>query len=86
MKSELATYLASASDVAPDIDPPSWWRQHSADLPNWASAIRQVLLIQPSSAEAERVFSLLTCSFGAHRDSSLRDYLEASMMLQYNSR
>ena len=86
MKSELATYLTSASDVGPDIDPLSWWKRHCADLPNWASALRQVLLIQPSSAEAERVFSLLACSFGASQESALQDYLEVSLMLQYNGR
>ena len=86
MKSELANYLTSASDVGPDIDPLSWWKRHCADLPNWASALRQVLLIQPSSAEVERVFSLLACSFGASLESALQDYLEVSLMLQYNGR
>ena len=86
MKSELPSYLASASGVAPDIDPVSWWKHHSADLSHWASAVRLVLLILPSSAEAERVFSLLTCSFGLNQDSALRDYVEVSLMLQYNCR
>ena len=69
-----------------DIDPLSWWKRHCADLPNWTSALCQVLLIQPSSAEAERVFSLLACSFGASQESALQDYLEVSLMLQYNGR
>ena len=86
MKSELPSYLASASGVAPDIDPVSWWKHHSADLSHWASAVHIVLLILPSSAEAERVFSLLTCSFGLNQDSALRDYVEVSLMLQYNCR
>ena len=29
---ELATYLTSASDVGPDIDPLSWWKRYCADL------------------------------------------------------
>ena len=29
------------------------WRQNSSDLPHWASAVKMVLLIQPSSAAAE---------------------------------
>ena len=86
MKSELATYLTSASDVGPGIDPLSWWKRHCADLPNWASALRQVLLIQLLSAEAECVFSLLACSCGASQESALQDYLEVSLMLQYNGR
>ena len=44
------------------------------------------LLVQPSSAAAERVFSLLKCSFGDHQDSSLQDYIETSLMLQFNAR
>ena len=83
MKSELPMYLASASDVATGINPLAWWKQRSSDLPNWASI---VLLILPSSAEAERVLSLLACSFGANQGCTLQDYIEVSLMLQYNRR
>ena len=41
------------------------------------------LLVQPSSAAAERVFSILQ-RFTAQQQSSLEDYLELSVMLQYN--
>ena len=84
MKSELPNYLASSSDVALDIDPLSWWKQHSSDLPNWATAARLVLLIQPSSAAAERAFSILSALFGDCQDCALQDYVEVSLMLQYN--
>ena len=40
--------------------------------------------MQPSSAAAERVFSLLNNSFNAKQRSSLEDYIEGSVMLQYN--
>ena len=43
-----------------------------------------VLLVQPSSAAAERVFSLLQNSFTQRQSSSLEDYIETSIMLQYN--
>ena len=39
---------------------------------------------QPSAAAAERVFSLLQNSFKDQQYSSLKDYIEASIMLQYN--
>ena len=45
-----------------------------------------VLLVQPSSAAAERVFSILQSSFAMQQQSSLEDYVEVSVMLQYNSR
>ena len=68
------------------IDPLDWWRAHSADLPHWSTAAADVLLVQPSSAAAERVFSLLKASFGLQQDASLNDYIQTSFMLQYNYR
>ena len=50
----------------------------------WLKAAQKALLLQPSSAAAERVFSLLNNSFGATQASTLQDYLEATIMLQYN--
>ena len=43
-------------------------------------------LVQPSSATAERVFSLLGQTFGDQRQNALEDLVEASVMLQFNSR
>ena len=51
-----------------------------------AGACKNVLLIQPSSAAAERAFSILCNSFGERQESSLQDYIECSIMLQYNGR
>ena len=53
---------------------------------HWSSAVRKILLVQPSSAAAERVFSILTTSFGHLQNQSLSDYIELSLMLQYNNR
>ena len=36
-----------------------WWKNHQNELPAWAEAYKLVLLVQPSSDAAERVFSLL---------------------------
>lgn len=44
------------------------------------------LLLQPSSAAVERAFSLLKASFGEQQDSALQDYVEASLLLQFNKR
>ncbi len=40
----------------------------------------------PSSVAAERVFSVLKASFNESQDHALQDYLESSLMLQYNKR
>ena len=56
------------------------------DILNWAIVVSKALLVQPSSASSERVFSLLKASFDEQQDSSLQDYyLEASLTLQFNS-
>ena len=47
---------------------------------------RKIFLCQPSSAAAERAFSLLKASFNEQQDSALEDYIETSLMLQYNGR
>ena len=59
LKSELPTYLAVAEDASNQTEPIAWWKSHEADLQNWTKALRLVLLVQPSSAAAERVFSIL---------------------------
>ena len=41
-------------------------------------------LIQPSSAGAERAFSILNNIFTDRQDNASQDYLESSVMLQYN--
>ena len=58
------------------------WKLNTISLPRWSAAVRRALLVQPSSAAAERVFSLLKLSFGDQQDNSLQDYIEASLMLQ----
>ena len=84
LKAELPDYIARAADTSADFPALDWWKQNGSALPSWASAARKILLIQPSSATAERVFSLLNCSFGEQQDNSLQDYIESSLMLQFN--
>ena len=69
--------MAASEDVPTDINPVAWWKSHAMELPKWANAFRLVLLVQPSSAAAERVFSILQ-RFTAQQQSSLEDYLELS--------
>ena len=56
LKVELPSYAAKASDVSPDFDVLEWWKCNKDDLPHWSLAARKVLVVQPSSAAAERVF------------------------------
>jgi hypothetical protein len=57
--------------------------QHDARLYR-SALVKKLLLIQPSSAAAERVFSLLN-SMSSQQGNSLEDYIEASVMVRYNS-
>ena len=84
LKGELPSYVAKASDVSPEFDILEWWKRNSDGLPHWSLAATKVLVVQPSSAAAERVFSILSNSFTDKQEHSLEDYVEASVMLQYN--
>ena len=82
------TYIAAAEDVAPTADKKSWWKRNEEVLPNCSSTCKSVLLVQPSSATAERVFSILfiTLLLIGKNINSLKDYIETSVMLQCNCR
>ena len=84
LKGELPMYLAAVEDIAPDININDWWKGHTGELPAWTAAYKLFLLVQPSSAAAERVFSVLQSSFSTRQNSSLEDYICTSVMLQCN--
>ena len=79
LKNEFPTYIAKAADLDKDADPLQWWKDHSNDLPCWSTAATKILLVQLSSAAAERVFSLLQNSFWSFQDATLADYVQASI-------
>ena len=78
LKAELP-YAARADGIDPSFCRLRWWKNNSTALLHWAA-------LQPSFAAAERIFSLLANSFGDQQTSALQDYIETSIMLQYNKR
>ena len=86
LKAELHAYLAATEDVVINTEQRkvTWWHDHKDQLPHWASAVKKVLLVQPSSAAAKRVFSFLVSSFNDQQEHALVDYLKAGAMIQYN--
>ena len=90
LKDELPDYIAKANytpDVFDDLtDTLPWWKATAQDLPCWAAAMQKMVFVQPSSAAAERVFSMLVTMFGDQQHEALEDYLEAALMLRINSR
>ena len=83
---ELPAYLARAEGSDCNISPIEWWKCNSEGLPAWSCVAKKIMLLQPSSGSVERVFSLLNSTFGDQQDTSLLDYIQASLMLQYNKR
>ena len=86
LKLELPQYIAASEDTNPTYSPLEFWRNHEISLPTWASAAKKMVLVQPSSAACERVFSLMNNTFNHQQDCSLQDYIETSLMMQYNGR
>ena len=58
LKDEMPVYISKCADTDGDFCPLEWWRT-SADIPTSSACARKVLLVQPSSAASERVFSML---------------------------
>ena len=77
LKAELPAYLAATEDVVIPTEEKKvdWWCGHEEQHLRWASAVKQVLLVQPSSTTAERVFSILKASFDEQQNCALADYL-----------
>ena len=74
---ELPRYLAAADGtvIEEEEEKVQWWARHARTLPNWSAVVRKLLLVHPSSASAEQVFSLMN-HFFTHL---------ASVMLRYNN-
>ena len=59
----------------PEVSREAWWK-----------AVRILVLLQPSSAAAERVFSILQRHVGAQQYNMLGDAIRVGLMLEYNKR
>ena len=83
---ELPRYLAVADGtvIEEENEKVRWWVRHAHALPNWSGVVKQLLLVQPSSASAERVFSLMKHFFTRRQENALEETVEASVMLCYN--
>ena len=86
LTAELPRYLAVAdgADLQTEEEKLQWWSRNEANLPNWSSLVKKVLLVQPSSASAERVFSVMNNFFTNQQDAALEQTVETSVMLCYN--
>ena len=83
VKDKFAASKVAAADVPKDSDCLQWWKVQEA-LPAWRGAARVVMTIPPSSAAAERVFSLLAAAITKQQACLLKDQTELRIMLLYN--
>ena len=67
LQQELPAYLAAATGCRKltDEEKVEWWPSREEDLLCWTAAVKKILLVQPFSAAAERVFSLLKAAFSS---------------------
>ena len=87
------TLLQSVDVIVFDHDKPpeftaavlDWWRGNCTQIPNWAVAARIMFAIPPSSAAAERVFSILGNSFDPTREAALQDLVEGTLLVRFNT-
>ncbi len=64
-----------------------WWKVNGSKFPAaWAEAARIVLAFTPTSAAAERVFSMLKALFGNQATTALADYIQTAIILRSNKR
>ena len=87
LTAELRRYLAvvaDGADLQTEEEKLQWWSRNEANLLNWSSVVKKVLLVQPSSASAEICFQHHEQFFTNQQDAALEHTVEASVMLCYN--
>ena len=75
---------AEGVDMSVGTDCMKWWMENKDKLLNLSSTAKKVLVMQLSPAAVKRIFLILTTSFGSQQDSSLKHYIESSLMSRYN--
>ena len=86
LREEFPKYAVLTDEISSEYSSLQFWNDNSSSVPKWSETAQNVFLLQPSSGAAERVFSVLNNTFGKRQLSTLEDYVEASVMLQYNKR
>ena len=63
-----------------------WWVKHGGTFPAMLALARRMVIMQPSSAASERVFSLYKTVNHDNNPATLMDIKRASVMVPYNDR
>ncbi|CAB1100668.1 unnamed protein product [Ectocarpus sp. CCAP 1310/34] len=86
LKDQMDDYNIAASGVDTGYDLWSFWHdnRHKSSLCHWYGVAKDIVLLQPSSAFMERVFSILRACMDARQEKSFSDRVAASALLKYN--
>ena len=77
-------YQLAASSVDIEYDVWEFWRNSRTRPPPWYNVAKDIVLMQPSSAFMERVFSILRACMDERQESSYSDRIAASALLKHN--
>jgi len=95
---EIPSYTKRANDIKPleerlvkgagTFCHEDWWyaAQESNEIPVFCKFVRKMLCNSPNSCAPERVFSILDDTFGDDQRRAFADYMELSLVLQFNER
>jgi hypothetical protein len=84
-KDELDLYLASPSELDPDLDIQAWWKLATSKWPKLTLMARQFHAIPASSGGVERVFSKCTKAVSSLRENMKDTSLQNSILVAYNT-
>ena len=96
---EIPKYAALVNDIKPlderldkkgkdTFSHEDFWyaAEQSKEIPTWCKFVRKMLCQTPNSCAPERVFSVLEDTFDSDQRRAFADYMQLSLMLQFNER
>ena len=86
LRAELPAFVAQARDMDVDVDVLHWFKQRCKVIPAWSAYFKKVVIIAPSSAASERVFSVLRRVRDSDQDTALFDATQVAVMGAFNGR
>ena len=86
LQKELPMYRALSLELEPNTMATTFFNQNSASLPTWKRVFSMIALELPSSAPAERGFSIFQDFFRGITKGTSQDLIEISVMRRYNYR
>lgn len=83
---EATVGATTSTDEDLPMDQWMFWKKNSLKLPLLYDAAKKAVLMAPSSATVERLFSYLSMGFSDNQQAALEDYKSAGVMLRYNEK